>query len=233
MTDHPRGSEELGRALDAHALTVVPTPPPIRAVLDAAHRRTARRRAGALVACGAAFLTAVVLVTVPGGPPSSPAKPLPAAPPEAPERSPVRIVTPGEKVTVWRDQTIWLTGDGRQCDQLRSARPSCLMMTTEKPSVGPVIGTVVGERAYWSGHFTAPGAARIVARAADGVHPATMVVLAGESGWGGWYTSMPAGDGPSPLPESLIVYNASGKVIVEQKLSGDGDGDGDEVRDEG
>jgi hypothetical protein len=173
------------------------------------------------VACGVAFVTAALLVTGPGDPAPSPVEPLPAAPPKAPTTSAVRTVAPGERVTTWPGHTIWLTEDGRLCDQLKRTDPSCVTLVG-KPSVHPVIGAIVGERKHWTGNFTAPGAARVVARdAAGGVHTAVMVVLAAESGRGGWYVSMPVPDDPSQLPESLTVYDADGEVIVEQKLSGD------------
>jgi hypothetical protein len=49
-----------------------------------------------------------------------------------------------------------------------------------------------------------------------------LITLAGEPGWGAWYVDVPPHkEGESVVPESLTVYDAAGKVIVEQKLSGD------------
>ncbi|MFE7753452.1 hypothetical protein [Streptomyces sp. NPDC057418] len=132
----------------------------------------------------------------------------------------VRIVAPGERVAVTPDASVWLTEDGRMCDQVMRLKACYPMTTTDRPFVGPVTGTSTPERHYWIGEFRASGAARLVVRDTGAAHEGTLITQAGEPGWGAWYADVPPHkEGDSAIPDSLTVYDAAGKVLVDKDLT--------------
>lgn len=147
----------------------------------------------------------------------------PSAPsPTADTQTRVRIVAPGERVVVTRDASVRLTGDRRICDQVMRVKGCYSLTDTEGPYVGLVTGTGTSDRQHWIGEFEVPGAARLVVRDAGEAYEGTLITPAGKPGWGAWYVDLPTYEaGESMLPDSLTVYDSSGRILVEKRLSGD------------
>ncbi|MGW4227835.1 hypothetical protein ACWEF9_00870 [Streptomyces sp. NPDC004980] len=132
----------------------------------------------------------------------------------------VRIVAPGERVVVTRDASVWLTEDRRVCDQVMRVKGCYSLTDVDGPFVGLVTGTGTSDRQHWIGEFEVPGAARLVVRDAGGAYEGTLITPAGKPGWGAWTAEVsPHRDGESMLPDSLTVYDAAGRILVEKNLT--------------
>lgn len=136
--------------------------------------------------------------------------------------SPVRVVAPGERVTVGRGVRVWLTADGGHW----SVPTDLPGDNSDRPRGGPGVSVRVDsvpDGFFLSGLFHGlngePG--RVEVSAGDGRTTAKVLVLAGNPGWGIWYAS-------APLPERnmrmlfdaggderiVTVYDASGRVAA-------------------
>ncbi|MFG2197195.1 hypothetical protein ACGFNH_32695, partial [Streptomyces sp. NPDC048639] len=105
-------AERLHQALDDFAGSVPATPIDVDAIQQAARKRRARRRVASITAgCGLLLAPLAFLATV-GGSERTTVSPATTAPHET-----VRVVAPGERVTVAPNLTMWLTKDGKQCLQ--------------------------------------------------------------------------------------------------------------------
>ncbi|MEU9575327.1 hypothetical protein AB0D62_36890 [Streptomyces massasporeus] len=145
--------------------------------------------------------------------------------------SPMRVVAPGERVTVGPGVRVWLTTDGGHWSV-----PDALPQDDNHLPVGGPDGAAVSVRAdtvrggffLWGlarGLRDEPG--RVEVRTGDGSTTAKVLVLADSPGWVVWYA-------PAPLPgedmkallslggdERIVtVYDAAGKVVARSDREG-------------
>jgi DNA-directed RNA polymerase specialized sigma24 family protein len=151
--------------------------------------------------------------------------------------SPVRIVTPGERVEAVRGVRLWLTADGKHWSTpLRSNQFRSLAEDTAsddgvgneggKPGVSAQMEPV--DSAYflsgmYHGLSTAPG--RVEASIGGTKVTGTVLTLAGSPGWGVWYARAPLS--PAALKASFVeggptvtVYDAAGKAVARSGAGG-------------
>ncbi|MBQ0983667.1 hypothetical protein KBZ10_03840 [Streptomyces sp. F63] len=152
--------------------------------------------------------------------------------------SDLRVVAPGERVQAAPGVELWLTADGKhwstpdQENQFRSVTDGNLDLS--RPGV-TLQSEPVGDRYFHSGIYHSEGTpARVEIVTADGRTGGTLVTLAGEPGWGAWYTTtaLPgagagagakterqrgaaAGSSPGSFVRSVTVYDTEGGVLAE------------------
>ncbi|WP_280890594.1 sigma factor-like helix-turn-helix DNA-binding protein [Streptomyces sp. LBL] len=140
--------------------------------------------------------------------------------------SPIRVVSPGERVTAGTGVRMWLTAaDGHWSVPVRSGPfpGDDSVRPLDEPGVSLRVDSVNGGF-FMSGLFHGlsgdPG--RVEVRTGDGGRtPAKVLVLAGSPGWGIWYASTPL---PRKTVQALLsergddrivtVYDASGRVAA-------------------
>ncbi|MFF9058904.1 sigma factor-like helix-turn-helix DNA-binding protein [Streptomyces sp. NPDC014882] len=216
-----------GRLREAYAraaLDVVPSEVPL-AALRAAGRVRRRRRLAVASAAGAALLVPAALLAA-GRAGSGGARDVASAAGAGsgagPATSPVRVVAPGERVAVGEGVRVWLTADGGHWSVPTDLPGDNSDRPRGRPGVSVRVDSVPGGF-FLSGLFHGlrgePG--RVEVRAGAGGTTAKVLVLAGDPGWGVWYTS-------APVPEKNVrmlfdaggderivtVYDASGRVAA-------------------
>ncbi|MFG2196721.1 hypothetical protein [Streptomyces sp. NPDC048639] len=135
----------------------------------------------------------------------------------------VKVVAPGERVTVAPNLTMWLTKDGKQCLQHSfEPTPWCNKLSGGKTGAN-LAGLDEGDhRAWLSGGYVGDGdPAGVRIRTLSGTTQGTVVTLAGNPGWGAWYSQSPItkpepGDDkhPKAFLRNVTVYDSAGKTIV-------------------
>ncbi|MDX3645008.1 hypothetical protein [Streptomyces sp. MB09-02B] len=245
-TDDTSDTDDTGRRLReafaeaAYGLT--PPPVPLEAIEREGRSRRRRRRAAALsTGCGLLLLPLVVVLALrPDGPsttvhPMAPPKPSASAlstPPSTPVAGQVRVVEPGEKVYVGDGTRIWLTEEGKYGDtpgvsdvpefrsvvdgNIDTSRPGVSVQETARgPRQSFLTGVYYGGR----GGRTVAAAVRIElydGRTLDG----TVVRLAGQKEWGGWYVLADVGQRVSHpeqmrgITRKVTVYDKDGGVVA-------------------
>ncbi|WP_314224973.1 sigma factor-like helix-turn-helix DNA-binding protein [Streptomyces zaehneri] len=207
------------------ARSVVPSEVPLSDIQAGGRTRRRRRLAVASVAC-AALLTPVALLAADrlggGGAQDGTSG---ARPGDGSRQatSPIRVVAPGERVTVGAGVRIWLTADGGHWSVPVNLRGDDSDHPLGEPGVSLRMDSVNGGF-FLSGLFHGlsgePG--RVEVRTGDGGRTtAKVLVLAGSPGWGMWYVSTPL---PGKNVEALFslggderivtVYDASGRVAA-------------------
>ncbi|MFF3404515.1 hypothetical protein ACFYW6_39820 [Streptomyces sp. NPDC002659] len=139
------------------------------------------------------------------------------------KKGPVRVVAPGEKVTVAPGVKMWLTKDGKQCEQHSfETTPWCQTLVGGKSGAN-LAGLDSNEhRAWLSGGYVGKGSpAGVKVRTLSGTIQGTVVTLAGNPGWGAWYAQAPItkpapinDKHPKPFLSNVTVYDTAGKTIV-------------------
>ncbi|UJV42129.1 hypothetical protein CVT30_21780 [Streptomyces sp. AMCC400023] len=250
-TDDTSDSGDTGRRLRAAfaeaAYGLTPPPVPLEAIEREGRSRRRRRRAAALsTGCGLLLLPLVVVLALrpdgssatvrpmapPGPKPSASASP-PASRPSAPLAGQARVVEPGEKVRIGDGTRLWLTEEGKYGDtpgvsevpefssvvdgNIDRSRPGVSVQETPR---GPEKVFLTG--VYYGGSTEAAGV-RIElydGRTFDG----TVVRLAGNKEWGGWYLLATVGEGVSNpehmrgITRKVTVYDRDGGVVASQDL---------------
>ncbi|MFF6979232.1 sigma factor-like helix-turn-helix DNA-binding protein [Streptomyces sp. NPDC008343] len=221
--DEPvRLRERYARAVE----DLVPSEVPLAGLQTQGRLRRRRRLAVTSTACVALLMPVTVALLsvdrIGGGAQDG----VPGARGERSATSPVRVVAPGERVTVGPGVRVWLTADGGHW----SVPDALPQDDNHLPVDGPGGAATVSARAdtvqggfLLSGLFRnlrgEPG--RVEVRTGDGTTTAKVLVLAGSPGWGVWYA-------PAPLPgqdmktllslggdERIVtVYDTSGKVAA-------------------
>lgn len=242
---------DTGRRLRAAfaeaAYGLTPPPVPLEAIEREGHSRRRRRRAAALsTGCGLLLLPLVAMLALrPDGPstsvqPMAPPHPEPSASASStptrlttPVAGQVRVVEQGEKVYVGDGTRIWLTEEGTYGDtpgvsevpEFRSvvdgnidrSRPGASVQETSR---GPEQTFLTG--VYHGGRTVAAGV-RIElydGRTLDG----TVVRLAGNKEWGGWYVLADVEEGTSNpehmrgITRKVTVYDKDGGVVASLDL---------------
>ncbi|MCP9213193.1 hypothetical protein [Streptomyces cucumeris] len=145
----------------------------------------------------------------------------------------VKVVAPGEKITVAPGVKMWLTQNGKQCLQHSfETTPWCQTLAGAKPGANLAGLDSNDHRGWLSGGYIGNGVpdhAQI--RTLSGTTHATVVTLAGNPGWGAWYaqarTTSPApadNKHPKAFLRNVTVYDTAGKTIVstDTPLAADG-----------
>ncbi|GHH04635.1 sigma factor-like helix-turn-helix DNA-binding protein [Streptomyces lanatus] len=215
------GPEQLREVYARTAGEVVPSEVPLPGIQGRGRELRRRRVAVAAAAC-AALLTPVALLAVgrvgaggaqelaTGGPRTAP--------------SPVRVVTPGERVTAGPGVRVWLTADGGHWSAPVTIAGDDGDRPLDEPGVTLRVDTVKGGYLL-SGlfHGLRGEPSRVEVRTGDDGDTTTakILVLAGSPGWGVWYAGAPVpekqmkalldGDGDERI---VTVYDASGKVAA-------------------
>ncbi|MGW0706699.1 hypothetical protein ACWD4G_12185 [Streptomyces sp. NPDC002643] len=248
--NHPNENDDTGRLLREvfaeAAYDFTPPPVPLEAIERKGRGRKLRQRA-ALVSsgCGLLLLPLVVLALRPDGPsgsvrPMAPpvtADPTPSSAPTAspsPPAGKVRVVSPGERVTVEGGTKLWLTADGKHWRD-PDTEPGVPGVQDFKSVVdGNLDTTEPGISMQGSGSATAgytvhglfygvhSAATRVEATAYDGeTINGTVIRLKGNTSWGVYAVHV---DVPEELARSLDfegpvrevrIYDATGEVIAE------------------
>ncbi|SED93477.1 DNA-directed RNA polymerase specialized sigma subunit, sigma24 family [Streptomyces sp. 3213] len=220
------------RELFAEAAQVGPEDVPFGVPLDAVEKRgrSLRRRRRAVVAalCALLLVPAGVFAVdrVVGG--GTAAGSVGGAVDMA--RSPIRIVTPGERVAAVPGVQMWLTSDGKHWSTpqrpnqflglTEDGYPSGSKAAAEKP-VASVQPDRLNSSFFLSGLYRGLSAdpARVEVTVDENRMTGTVLTLAGSPGWGVWYTRVPLslaelkssyGDGGP----TVTVYDAAGKVVA-------------------
>ncbi|MDL2079046.1 sigma factor-like helix-turn-helix DNA-binding protein [Streptomyces sp. GXMU-J15] len=214
--------------------------------LDAIERRgraLRRRRAGAVVVACALVLgpSAALAANQFGGADSASGA---GADADGAASSPVRIVTPGERVEAVRGVRLWLTDKGKhwstplRAHQFLGLAEDIAEGTADGTADGTVNDTAddkkphvsaqfepLGDNFFLSGLYhglsTAPG--RVEASLGGTEVTGTVLTLAGSPGWGVWYARAPLSS--TALKASLgeggptvTVYDAAGKAVARSDV---------------
>ncbi|MFF3322093.1 hypothetical protein [Streptomyces sp. NPDC002889] len=226
-------TERLREVFADTAHDITPSPVPLASIARAA--RTRRRRRAAGLAVGAAVLLAPLTVTAahfsssdhvvvpPATPDPTPTTARPSTPPP-PDKSPLRLVTPGQRLRVAPGTELWLTKEGKhwsspdQPDQFRSVVDGNLETST--PGISAQTESADG-RYFLSGvYYGSPDAARVEVATADGPVTATLVTLTDRPGWGAWYATAQSGEGAGEdFIRSVTLYDTAGKPLSELPLA--------------
>ncbi|WP_079023907.1 hypothetical protein [Streptomyces scabiei] len=235
----------LREAFAEAASDFTPPPVPLEAIEREGRSRRRRRRAAALsTGCGLLLLPLVAVLALRPDAPSAPIQPMaPPAPTastsptptrvSAPLAGQVRVVESGEKVYIGDGTRIWLTEEGKYGDtpgvsevpefhsvvdgNTDTSRPGASVQETPR---GPDTSFLTG--VYYGGRTAAAGV-RIElydGRKLDG----TVVRLAGNEEWGGWYVLASVGKGVSNpehmrgITRKVTVYDKDGGVVASQDL---------------
>ncbi|MDX2932350.1 hypothetical protein [Streptomyces ipomoeae] len=243
----------LRHAFAEAAYDFTPPPVPLEAIERDGRRRRVRRRAAMVsTGCGLLLLPLVVLSFRPDGPSSSvqpmapPAMSGSATPSSLPSSSPtpsppagkVRVLAPGERVTVEGGTQLWLTADGKHwrypdpepgvppLENFRSVVDGNL--DTSEPGIsmqgsGSATGGYTVHGLFYGVHSAAT---RVEVTAYDGeTINGTVLRLKGNTSWGVYAAHVKV---PEALARSLdfknpvrkvTVYDATGKVIAEMDFS--------------
>ncbi|MEU3862111.1 sigma factor-like helix-turn-helix DNA-binding protein [Streptomyces sp. NPDC028722] len=208
------------------AQDIVPSEVPL-ADVRAAGGRVRRRRLVVASAAGAALLVPVALLAADGdgggGAQGGTGTHQDQAGDRAPSATnPVRVVAPGERVTVAPGLRVWLTADGGHWSVPTHLPENGGDRPLDEPGVSVRVDSVNGGfllSGLFRGLSGEPG--RVEVRTGDGEAIAKVLVLAGSPGWGVWYTSPPLSDKDVRLlldagsgERIVTVYDASGKVAA-------------------
>ncbi|MFI5549107.1 sigma factor-like helix-turn-helix DNA-binding protein [Streptomyces sp. NPDC051738] len=217
--DPGRLREVYARAVE----DVVPSEVPLADLQAGGRMRQKRRLTVASAAC-AALLTPVALLGVDrmsgaqGG--TSGAR---AGDGTGSAASPIRVVGPGERVTVGPGVRVWLTADrGYWSVPIRLKGPEDSEPARDEPGVSVRVDNVDGGF-FLSGLFHGLNGEpdRVEVRTGDGTVTAKVLVLAGSPGWGLWYARTPVPDEDMKAVLStegderiVTVYDAQGDVAA-------------------
>ncbi|MFF1280034.1 sigma factor-like helix-turn-helix DNA-binding protein [Streptomyces sp. NPDC058299] len=216
-----------GRLREAYARAardIVPCEVPLAEVQAAGGRLRRRRLVVASAAC-AALLVPVALLAAgrDGGGGGQEGRRGAQAGSGAPSvTSPVRIVAPGERVTVGPGVRVWLTADGAHWSVDRRPPGDDDDRPLDQPGVSARVDSVSGGFLL-SGlfHGLSDEPDRVEVSTGTGRTTAKVLVLAGSPGWGLWYTSPPLTERnvrmllDSGAHERIVtVYDASGEVAA-------------------
>ncbi|MEE1758146.1 MULTISPECIES: hypothetical protein [unclassified Streptomyces] len=247
MGDAGETGRRLRAAFAEAAYGLTPPPVPLEAIEREGRSRRRLRRAAALsTGCGLLLLPLVtVLALRPDGSsttvqPMAPPDPRPSASASStptrlttPGAGQVRVVAPGEKLHIGDGTRMWLTEEGKYGDtpgvsevpEFRSVVDGNLDTSTPGASVqetarGPEQSFLTG--LYYGGRTVAAGV-RIElydGRTLDG----TVVRLAGNEEWGGWYVLADVEEGVSNpghmrgITRKVTVYDKDGGVVASLDL---------------
>ncbi|MFJ4691079.1 sigma factor-like helix-turn-helix DNA-binding protein [Streptomyces sp. NPDC088766] len=216
--------ERLREVYARAALDVVPSEAPLAGLRAEGRARRRRRLAVASAACAALLVPVALLAAdrVGAGGAQDEASGARAGSGAGPATSPVRVVAPGERVTVGRGVRVWLTADGGHWSVPTDLPGDNSDRPDGEPGVSVRVDSVP-DGFFLSGLFHGLDGepARVEVSAGDGRTTAKVLVLAGSPGWGVWYAS-------APLPEKnmrmlfdaggderiVTVYDASGRVAA-------------------
>lgn len=237
--------QSLREAFAGAAYDFTPPPVPLEAIEREGRGRRRRRRAALLsTGCGLLLLPLVAVLALRPDGPSSTVRPM--APPQpsavasatptripAPSAGRVRVVESGEKVYIGDGTRIWLTEEGKYGDtpgvseapefesvvdgNIDTGRPSASVKETPR---GPEKSFLTG--VYYGGRTVAAG---VRIELYDGTKlDGTVVRLAGNEEWGGWYVLADVGEGVSNpehmrgITRRVTVYDKDGGVVASQDL---------------
>ncbi|WP_037762287.1 hypothetical protein [Streptomyces sp. 142MFCol3.1] len=237
----PAEAERLREVFAEAAYDVSPSAVPLAAIEREGRRRRRRRGTAVLTAaCGVLLvpLAVVVLRTGAAGEPSGPGSSVRPPSPTAGTASPspsapagtVRVVAPGERVTVSPGTRIWLTEDGKHWTepgapgpQFRSVSDGNLDMSDPGISLQE---SGQGDGYFLSGIFHGPGEpARVTVTTSAGDVDGTALVLAGKPGWGVWYAQVRVPESATPdgtmtgVTERVTVHDSAGGVVATQDFT--------------
>ncbi len=213
-------AERLHDAFSEVADALTPSPVPLAAIERAGRARRRRRTAGLVIGCGLLLAPLAALTVRAVLPDHAPAEQNRVAahptPPDSPAVDTVRVVAPGERVEAGAGVEVWLTADGKHWStpemdqQFRSVGESDIEIP--RPRVG-LQAEILGDRYFLSGVYTGTDdAGRVVVDTSDGKVTASVVRLAGEPGWGVWYTDVRLHD--ALAVNSVALYDQHGKEIA-------------------
>ncbi|MFJ7152381.1 sigma factor-like helix-turn-helix DNA-binding protein [Streptomyces sp. NPDC100445] len=202
------------------ARDVVPAEVPLDEVRAAGNRLLRRRRVVTSAACLALLVPGALIAAGRDGGGGGGAQDGRRGVPSV--TSPVRIVAPGERVTVGAGVRVWLTADGAHWAVPERPRGDDSDRPPDAPGVSARVDSVKGGfllSGVFHGLRGEPG--RVEVATGDGRTTAKVLVLAGSPGWGVWYTSPPLTErnvrsllGAGAHERIVTVYDASGKVAA-------------------
>ncbi|RPE39122.1 hypothetical protein EDD90_2086 [Streptomyces sp. Ag109_O5-1] len=220
--------ERLREALAETAYEITPSSPPLAAVQLAGRRRRLTRRVAVLgVGCGLLLGAWTVTGTVFGGGAEDGVTPPAASDDGSSSAGVVRVVTPGERVTVKDDTKIWLATDGLHSEarNVPGGPPIKITGSTDASRQPQMWGDPDGTWTAFGIYKGKGEAARVRVESARSGTAGTILTLAGTPGWGGWYAVVkpPAGSKAKAalsenIPRRFTVYDATGKVIASQEI---------------
>lgn len=197
-------ADQMRRALDDFADAMPAGLVDVTAVVRASHRRRSRRRvAGAAV--GAVLLGPAAYAFLPD---------TGTAPRTAGH---VRVLAPGEKVTLDGTTRVWLTADGgfcRQDDPTSAASCTPVSGSPRNVRISDVRVPADARSVRLAGTFSAPGtAAGVRVRQGEATAEGTVLTLAGDPGWGAWFADVPLNTTPG-VTDVVSVYDPAHRTIV-------------------
>ncbi|MFB0616219.1 sigma factor-like helix-turn-helix DNA-binding protein [Streptomyces sp. AGS-58] len=221
-----------GRLREVYARTaqdIVPSKVPLADVRAAGGRLRRRRLVVSSAAC-AALLVPVALLAADrdGGGGAQDGTRRAQAGDRAPSvTSPIRVVAPGERVTVAPGIRVWLTADGGHWSVPTHLPADDSDRPLDEPGVSVRVDSVKGGfllSGLFRGLRGEPD--RVEVRTGGGTATAKVLVLAGSPGWGVWYTSPPLSEkdvrmllGAGSGERIVTVYDASGKAAARSDSS--------------
>ncbi|MGV9557027.1 sigma factor-like helix-turn-helix DNA-binding protein [Streptomyces sp. NPDC003522] len=215
-----------GRLREAYARAardVAPGEAPLAALRVAGRVRRRRRRTVVAAACAALLVPAALLAADRvGGGDARGGTSAARAGGGGSATSPVRIVAPGERVTVGRGVRVWLTADGGHWSVPTDLPGDNSDRPRDEPGVSVRVDSVP-DGFFLSGlfHGLSGETGRVEVSAGGGRTTAKVLVLAGDPGWGIWYASAPVPEKSMRMlfdaggDERIVtVYDASGRVAA-------------------
>ncbi|MFE9677495.1 sigma factor-like helix-turn-helix DNA-binding protein [Streptomyces sp. NPDC006259] len=212
-----------GRLREAYARAaqdVVPSEVPLAGLRAGGRVRRRRRLTVASAAC-AALLVPVAVIAVDRAGAGSARDGAAGARTGGGARSatsPVRVVAPGERVTVGPGVRVWLTADGGHWSVPMDLPGDNSDRPLDEPGVSVRVDSV-DDGFFLSGLFHGlsgePG--RVEVSAGAGTTTAKVLVLAGSPGWGIWYASAPV-----PERDMRMLFDAGGdeRIVTVYDASG-------------
>nr|WP_163017137.1 hypothetical protein [Streptomyces chartreusis] len=209
--------EDLAAALKQEAAGLPVGPAPVETVVCLGRRMRRRRQAAlstalaAVVLIPASAVAALSLGSSGSGTPSVPAASTAAS-------RQVKVVGSGEKVTLGRANTMWLTGQGMFLVTPKSSGTTKerVLNAAEVPS-GKISAIASGDASgtLYAGIYRGPGkAARITAALGNRKLNTQVITLAGSPGWAAFYADDPRAGAKSTPALTVTVQAADGTILA-------------------